>query len=275
MPRSSRGEEEEKGPALRACVGAGPCPTTACRRPPPASAPPSLRLPAAPEAWRWAPRVRETTPPRPCPRPGDLPPLEGRRVRMGRTTQRGTVLRQRVRAPCGEACVPPRPGQDECGATTRPGRHHRGALPPVPHSRRAVGAPDRCRPAPVEPRVAGAEGTLLSPSGAPQPGSWAWWRARSWGHGVWRARHTGVVGGRHGGAAPTAAAGVGRPRGACGVVHGKPARHLRSCPAVLGTDANRRGLPRAVTVAGGQAWGRWGHQGAGLCQVQCPTRACT
>ena len=48
--------------------------TRVCRRRRPASARTSLPLPAAPETWRWAPRVREETSPRHLPQPGGAPP---------------------------------------------------------------------------------------------------------------------------------------------------------------------------------------------------------
>ena len=70
--------------------------TNACRRPPTASARPSLRLLAAPEARRWAPKTREEQLRENSPGQEALQPLGGHLATRRSTTRRRTALRQRV-----------------------------------------------------------------------------------------------------------------------------------------------------------------------------------
>ena len=225
-----------------------PCLTLACRRRQTASARPSLPLSAAPEAQRWAPRVREALPAR------SLPPLGGHRATRGRPTRRGTGRRSRVRASYGEGCVPPRPGEDDGGAVTRRGLGQRGARPRTPHRRRAPLAPDRRCPVPVwRPRGPSAAGALRTPDVAPPPGTWVWWRAGA------SPRRAGTVGprprlrqarrARVGRAEPSTAGG----RGTRG--HGQPQPAPRRGGLVWESVASRG----TVTAAWGPSWGgRWG-----------------
>jgi hypothetical protein len=146
--------------------------------------PNSLRSCVAPAIGRGSPRALGTTgagaTPAEGPLPGQepLPPWRGCCCTLGRTTRRGTVLRQPVRAPSGEGGVPPRPGEDDSGAATWLGRRPPGARPARPQCLRAPQAPARRRPAPVRrPRVTSAAGALRAPGVSPPPGSWAGWRA--------------------------------------------------------------------------------------------------
>ena len=115
-----------------------PSRTTACRRPPTAYAPPSLRLPAAPEAQRWAPRVREETWPRHLPQSGSSPP-------PGRVScQDEGHPPTRDGAPLVRAGSPPR------GRLSPPGRA--GTVRHVP-CRLARGTAGTGRPAPTQRRA--------------------------------------------------------------------------------------------------------------------------
>ena len=191
-----------------------------------------------------------------------LPPLGGRRSTMESTTRRRTVRRERVRVPGGAVGVPPRPGQDDGGAATRPGLRTCGARPPVLHSLRASVR---------RPRAASAEGALLSPGVIPPHGSWAWWRAGAshWGGGT---------GGQRPRLQQARGAFVGWAwrftAGGCGT-RGKVQHHPASTRGGRGPVRVWRpeGQSRQLEGRRGSVDGR--PQGAAPCQVQCPTRACT
>ena len=164
--------------------------TSTCRRPPPASAPTSLRLPAAPEAQRWAPAARGEKPLRTLPRSGGSAPpgrvsrqdREPHRTRDGAPPTRAGVPRRGMRpcqgAPAGRASDAGRPADARSQAMRppRPARTWEGGPPPsgrvASPCRGRGGSAQRARPGAAPPRCAWGGAACVGPRSA-----WPAWGA--------------------------------------------------------------------------------------------------
>ena len=230
----------------------------ACRRRLPASARASLPLPAAPDAQRWAPRVREEKSPRHLPRPGGSP-TPGRASRQDREHHPTRDSAPRVRAGSRQ--------RGRRSSTARTGTV-RGVSRGLASGTAGTGHPASkqrwaCVSGLQRPcvRVASLTGRGRSSAAV---GVWEWPPRLS------RQRP-----GRQGPVAPGVGSGWPAEGGASRAGGGTP-RPPRRCPMPTAPGCGgrvRRGGVRPTRSD--VVWlGVVGRHGAARCQLPCPTRAC-